>query len=55
MKLLMNAHVKPVVNHHKVNRYVENVCPDIRLRLAMPLHRIDVINHLCTFEVRDKE
>ena len=39
MKLLMNAHMNKHAssNHYKVGRYVENVCPGIRLRLAMPL------------------
>ena len=25
------------VNHHKMDQYVDNVCPGIRLRLATPM------------------
>ena len=30
-------------NHHKVDKYLENVCPGIRLRLATP-EASDLVN-----------
>ena len=39
MQLLMNVHMSQYAtsNHYKVGRYVENVCPGIRLRLTTSL------------------